>query len=351
MRILVTGGCGFIGSNFIRHILGEHPDDEVVNLDLLTYAGNPENLADVEADYPNRYRFVKGDICDQVLVQRLVDGCHAVAHFAAESHVDRSIEDSSAFVRTNVLGTQVLLEAARQSWKLNGVADQRRCFVHVSTDEVYGALELNDSKRFNEDWPLNPQSPYSASKAGGDRLAWTYYHTYGLPVVVTRCSNNYGPFQFPEKLIPLIIINALNDRKLPVYGDGLYVRDWLYVLDHCRATDLVLRKGRPGEVYNVGGRSELSNIEVIKKIVHLVAIRRGQEEEDILSLIRHVKDRPGHDRRYAIDAGKIERELGWRPRQLFETGIDLTVSWYLNNPSWIRNVTSGLYLDWVKRQY
>lgn len=351
MRILVTGGCGFIGSNFIRHVLGGHPGDEVVNLDALTYAGNLENLADVEADYPGRYRFVRGDICDADLARRLIDDSQAVVHFAAESHVDRSIEDASTFVRTNVLGTQVLLDTAHRSWTSGGGPDQGRRFVHVSTDEVYGALALDDPSGFDEDWPLNPQSPYSASKAGGDHLARAYHHTHGLPVMVTRCSNNYGPCQFPEKLVPLMIINAINGRELPVYGDGQYVRDWLYVLDHCRATDLVLRGGRPGEVYNVGGGSEQANVTVVQEIIRLVAERTGRPAEQMRGLIKHVKDRPGHDRRYAINAGKIMSELGYRPHMDFARGMAQTVEWYLVNRAWCERVTSGAYRGYYQRMY
>ncbi|MBI4799113.1 MAG: dTDP-glucose 4,6-dehydratase [Desulfarculus sp.] len=347
MLILVTGGCGFIGSNFVRHVLASHPGDQVVNLDLLTYAGNPANLADVEADYPGRYRFVPGDICDPALVGPLVAQAQAVAHFAAESHVDRSIEDAQAFVRTNVLGTQCLLHAAKQAW---GDGQERR-FLYVSTDEVYGALRLEDGRRFREDWPLDPKSPYSASKAAGDQLARAYHHTFGLPVLVTRCSNNYGPYQFPEKLIPLMILNALAGRDLPVYGDGLYVRDWLHVLDHCQASDLVLRQGRPGEVYNIGGNSELANLELVRRLITLVAQRSGQDPERLAGLIRHVKDRPGHDRRYAIDAGKLERELGFTPQMGLAQGLEQTVDWYLSHQEWCRRVTSGEYRQYYQRMY
>ncbi len=351
MRVLVTGGCGFIGSNFIRHLLAEHPADEVVNLDLLTYAGNPENLADVEADYRDRYRFVHGDICDGQLALGLVAEAEAVAHFAADSHVDRSIEDAAEFVRTNVLGTQTLLQAARLAWGAGGGETDGRRFVHVSTDEVYGALDIDDGRGFREDWPLQPKSPYSASKAGADHLARAFHHTHGLPVMVTRCSNNYGPFQFPEKFIPLMILNALAGRELPVYGDGLYVRDWLYVLDHCRAMDLVLRRGRPGEVYNIGGNSERTNLEVLRGILALVGARCGKSEGDLLGLIRHVKDRPGHDRRYAIDAGKIGNELGFAPLVTFDEGLARTVDWYLTQGRWCDRVTSGAYRDYYRRMY
>ncbi|MFZ5584791.1 MAG: dTDP-glucose 4,6-dehydratase [Thermodesulfobacteriota bacterium] len=347
MRILVTGGCGFIGSNFIRHLLADHPGDQVVNLDLLTYAGNPANLADVQADFRERYRFVHGDVCDGPLVLSLIEQAEAVAHFAAESHVDRSIQDAAAFVRTNVLGTQTLLHAAMTAWG----DDQARRFLYVSTDEVYGALGLDDGRRFREDWPLDPRSPYSASKAAGDQLARAYHHTHGLSVLVTRCSNNYGPYQFPEKLIPLMIVNALAGRELPVYGDGLYVRDWLYVLDHCRATDLVLRRGRPGRVYNVGGGSERSNLALLHALLDLVAARAGRPLAELRGLIRHVKDRPGHDRRYAIDAGKLTDELGWRPLVSLDQGLALTVDWYLAHQDWCAAVTSGAYRDYYRRMY
>ena len=346
MRILVTGGCGFIGSNFIRHVLSQHPRDRVVNLDLLTYAGNPDNLADVEADFGGRYRLVRGDICDPSLVEPLVGESEAVVHFAAESHVDRSIEDASAFVRTNVVGTQVLLEAARRTW---GGDDSRR-FLHVSTDEVYGALELDDPRCFREDWPLEPHSPYSASKAGGDHLARAYHHTHGLPVIVSRSCNNYGPYQFPEKLIPLMILNAAQGRELPVYGDGRYVRDWIYVEDNCRAHDLLLRRGEPGQVYNVGAGAQRANLEVVQGIVELVAARTGREAAELAGLIRHVGDRPGHDRRYALDTAKI-RALGFAPRVDFERGLALTVDWYLDHPRWCRRVTSGAYRDYYRRMY
>jgi len=346
LRILVTGGCGFIGSNFVRAMLRDHPEDEITNLDLLTYAGNLENLAEVAADYADRYKFVKGDICDPATVLPLLDWAQAVAHFAAESHVDRSIEDASAFVRTNALGTQVLLDAARRAWG----HDRGRRFLYVSTDEVYGALSLDDPRAFAEDWPLDPRSPYSASKAAADHLARSYWHTFGLPVLVTRCCNNYGPYQFPEKLIPLMILNAAAGKELPVYGDGFYVRDWIHVADHCRATDLVLRQGEPGQVYNVGAGAERPNLEVVRAIIRLVAARLGREEDELAGLIRHVADRPGHDRRYAIDSGKL-RSLGFTPSRDFEEGLSQTVDWYLDHPGWCRNVTSGAYQDYYRRMY
>lgn len=347
MRILITGGCGFIGSNFVRHVLGTHTGDEVVNLDLLTYAGNPENLADVEADFSGRYRLIKGDVCDPETVLPLVENADAIVHFAAESHVDRSIEDAGSFVRTNVMGTQALLDAAHRVWG----DDQSRRFVYVSTDEVYGALKLEDGRRFEEDWPIDPKSPYSASKAAADLMARAYHHTHGLPVVITRCSNNYGPFQFPEKLVPLMILNASQGRELPVYGDGLYVRDWIHVFDNCRATDSVLRKGRPGEVYNIGSQNEKPNLEVVRLIIRLVCEKMGIDFQDGLKLIRHVKDRPGHDRRYAVDSGKIKSELGFAAQVSFEQGFADTVDWYLSNKKWTESVTSGAYRDYYRRMY
>jgi dTDP-glucose 4,6-dehydratase len=332
-NLLVTGGAGFIGSNFIRHILRSHPSTRVVNFDNLTYAGNLENLADVAED--PRYRFVRGDICDRDLVDRTFrdQGIDAVVHFAAESHVDRSITGAGIFVQTNVYGTQVLLDVARDA----GIGR----FVHVSTDEVYGSL--GPAGKFTESSPLHPNSPYSASKAGSDLLALAYQHTFGLPVVVTRCSNNYGPYQFPEKLIPLMIANAIDGRSLPVYGDGLYVRDWLHVGDHCAAIDLVLQRGIPGEIYNIGGNNEWKNIDIVKLMLKLL----NKPE----SLISYVKDRPGHDRRYAIDPSKIRGDLGWEPAHTFETGLKETVDWYLANEPWWRRVISGAYREYYRKMY
>jgi dTDP-glucose 4,6-dehydratase len=332
-NILVTGGAGFIGSNFIRYLLQQHPTYRAVNFDLLTYAGNLENLAGV--DLSPRYFFVKADICDKESVDKIFreDAIDAVVHFAAESHVDRSILGPSVFVQTNVLGTSVLLEAARQS----GVER----FVHVSTDEVYGSL--NAAGKFVETTPLHPNSPYSASKASSDLLALAYFHTFHTPVIVTRCSNNYGPFQFPEKLIPLMIANALNDKPLPVYGDGLNVRDWLYVEDHCSALDTVLHKGKEGEIYNIGGNNEKKNIEIVKLIL--------QELEKPESLITFVQDRLGHDRRYAIDASKIKNELGWEPTHTFEIGIRETIHWYLSHKEWWQRILSGEYQQYYSKQY
>lgn len=331
--MLVTGGAGFIGSNFVQHVLSAREDTRVVNLDKLTYAGNLENLEAVSRN--PRYVFVHGDICDRAAVERVFE-THAidtVVHFAAESHVDRSILGAAVFVETNVAGTQVLLDVAKEK----GVGR----FLHVSTDEVYGSLGA--SGKFTEATPLHPNSPYAASKAGSDLLALAYHHTFGLPVIITRCSNNYGPYQFPEKLIPLMIINALNGKPLPVYGDGMNVRDWLYVEDHCRAIDLVLERGTAGEVYNIGGNNEWANIDVVRLILKTL----GKPE----SLIAFVKDRPGHDRRYAIDAAKVRSEVGWQPAHSFDDGLHSTVQWYLRNQSWWNRVMSGEYLEYYEKQY
>ncbi len=346
--ILVTGGAGFIGSNFVLNWLANERS-ALVNLDALTYAGNLQNLASIDGD--SRYSFVHGDIGDASLVQDLFrkHQPRAIVHFAAESHVDRSIHGPADFIRTNVLGTFQLLETAREYWKnLSGERRERFRFLHVSTDEVYGSLGPKDPA-FCETTAYAPNSPYSASKAGSDHLVRAYHHTYGLPTLITNCSNNYGPRQFPEKLIPLMIINALNGKALPVYGDGMNVRDWLYVEDHCEAIRTVLERGRPGETYNIGGRSEMANIDVVKTICSVLATERPGR--DYASLITYVKDRPGHDRRYAIDSRKIESELGWRPRQTFQTGIRSTVRWYLGNDDWIQNVTSGAYQKWISVNY
>ena len=332
MRLLVTGGAGFIGSSFIRLILQWHPEYEVVNLDKLTYAGNLETLAGLENDA--RYKFVRGDICDaRIMEEILVQGVDAVVNFAAESHVDRSILDSSEFVRTNVQGTLNLLECSRR----------RRVsrFVQISTDEVYGSLGPAGSSC--ESSPLAPNSPYAASKAAADLLVRSYHRTYGLPAIVTRCSNNYGPFQFPEKLIPLFITNALADLSLPIYGDGLYVRDWIHVRDHCSAIDRVLHDGRPGEIYNIGARHEMPNIEIARLILRTLGKGEG--------LMKHVEDRPGHDRRYAIDPSKLERELGWSPKVPFEDGLAETIRWYQESPSWVEHVRSGEYVTYFDRMY
>ncbi|WP_413307074.1 dTDP-glucose 4,6-dehydratase [Bacillus sp. 1P10SD] len=333
MKLLVTGGAGFIGSNFVRYMVNKYPNYQIVNLDLLTYAGNLENLKDIE-NAPN-YKFVRGDIADRDFIQGLFkeEKFDYVLNFAAESHVDRSITDPGIFVQTNIQGTLALLDAA----KTFGVTK----YLQVSTDEVYGTL--GETGYFTEETPLAANSPYSASKAGADLLVRAYHETFGLPVNITRCSNNYGPFHFPEKLIPLMIINALNDKELPIYGDGLNVRDWLHVEDHCQAIDLVLHKGRNGEVYNVGGNNERTNIEIVKTI-----LKHLNKPE---SLMKFVKDRPGHDRRYAIDATKLRTELGWSPKYNFDTGIEQTINWYLNNQEWWENIISGEYQEYVKSQY
>lgn len=328
-RILVTGGAGFIGSNFIRYMLERH-SYSIINLDALTYCGNLENLRDVE-DHP-RYTFIRGSITDRELVNRIIQDVDAVINFAAESHVDRSIQDPEIFIKTNVLGTQTLLEASRRE----GIER----FIQISTDEVYGSAETG---YFTEETPLAPNSPYSASKAAADLMVRAYHRTYGLPVNITRCSNNYGPYQFPEKLIPLMITNALEDRPLPVYGDGMNVRDWLHVEDHCSAIDLVLHHGRDGEVYNIGGNNERRNIDIVRLILREL----GKDE----SLIRFVEDRPGHDRRYAIDATRIRNELGWKPRYSFREGIRETINWYIRNRKWWENIKSGEYLRYYERMY
>jgi dTDP-glucose 4,6-dehydratase len=323
--MLVTGGCGFIGSNFVRQMLTEHSDVTVINLDALTYAGNPENLIDLADN--KQYHFVKGDICDKQLLKKLFTdyAIDSIVHFAAESHVDRSITGPEIFVTTNVLGTQILLEAARTAWR-NDFSNKR--FLHVSTDEVYGSLGATGY--FTETTPYAPNSPYSASKAGSDMMARAYFHTFGLPVLITNCSNNYGAYQFPEKLIPLMITNALDNIQLPVYGDGKNVRDWLFVDDHCTAIYTVLTKGKFGETYNIGGNNEWQNIDIVKLILKTI----GKPE----SLIKYVQDRLGHDRRYAIDASKIKRELGWEPAVRFEQGIKKTIDWYLANEKWWRRL-------------
>lgn len=333
MKILITGGCGFIGSNYIRMSLRNFPEDHIVNLDALTYAGNLENLNAISRE--KNYTFIKGDITDAALLDRIYEEhkFEGIINFAAESHVDRSISDPTLFLRTNIMGTQCLLDLARKH--------NLQRFLQVSTDEVYGSLPAFGA--FSETTPVSPRSPYSASKASADHLVAAYHHTFGLNAVITRCSNNYGPYQFPEKLIPLMIINAFNYRELPVYGDGLYVRDWLHVDDHCRAIEAVLSYGKPGEVYNIGGNNEVQNIELVKRI--LKTLDRPE------SLIRHVQDRPGHDRRYAIDASKIKRELGWSPEIDFAEGLDGTIQWYLQNSEWWQKIVSGEYRTYYDKMY
>ncbi len=340
--ILVTGGAGFIGSNFVRQWIADEKTP-VLNLDRLTYAGNLDSLAEV-ADDP-LHTFVEGDICDATLVGRLLEehNVRAVVNFAAESHVDRSIDGPAAFVETNVVGTFRMLEAARRYWAaLTDSERDRFRFLHVSTDEVYGSL--GPAGKFSESTAYAPNSPYSASKAASDHFVRAYHHTYGLPTLVTNCSNNYGPYQFPEKLLPLMILNALEGKPLPVYGDGRQVRDWLYVEDHCRAVRAVLGRGAVGEVYNIGGDCERTNLEVVEAICAIVdRLRPDLPHRPCSSLISHVKDRPGHDRRYAIDAGKIRDQLGWRPREDFQSGLEQTVHWYLEHPTWVERITSGTY--------
>ncbi|MBE3101376.1 MAG: dTDP-glucose 4,6-dehydratase [Firmicutes bacterium] len=346
-NILVTGGAGFIGSNFVKMILDRHPNYKIINVDVLTYAGNLENLKDI-SDNQN-YTFIKADIRDRVKIDEIFSSydIDTVVNFAAESHVDRSIEEPEVFLTTNIIGTQVLLDAAKKHWKLN--PDDKYCkeykpgvkFLQVSTDEVYGALGATG--KFVETMPLLPNSPYSASKASGDIIVRAYHETFGMPINITRCSNNYGPYQFPEKLIPLMINNCLKDKDLPVYGDGMQVRDWLHVSDHCSAIDTVLHKGVDGEVYNIGGNNEKANIEIVKLIIKTL----GKSEE----LIKYVQDRPGHDRRYAIDNTKITTQLGWKPAYTFEQGMKETIEWYLNNTEWIENIVSGDYVKYYEKMY
>jgi dTDP-glucose 4,6-dehydratase len=332
LRLLVTGGAGFIGSNFIRYILEHYADYRIFNLDKLTYAGNLENLSGLESD--PRHEFVQGDICDAETVREILGkGADAVINFAAESHVDRSILSSSEFVRTNVVGTLNLMELCRK----NGI----RRFIQISTDEVYGSL--GTSGLFTETSPIAPNSPYAASKASADLLVRSYCRTHGFPAIITRCSNNYGPYQFPEKLIPLLISNAMSGIPLPIYGDGLYVRDWIHVRDHCAAIDAALHHGKDGEIYNVGGRQELPNLDIAHRILKAF----GKDE----SMLRHVEDRPGHDRRYAIDPSKMESQLNWRARTLFDAGLQETIEWYRRNTSWTENVRSGSYLTYYDRMY
>jgi dTDP-glucose 4,6-dehydratase len=346
--ILVTGGAGFIGSNFVLDWLAQS-DEKIVNLDKLTYAGNLQNLSSLTGD--SRHFFVQGDIGDIQLVPQLLKQHQprAIINLAAESHVDRSIHGPEDFIQTNILGTFRLLEAVRTYWnELETQEKQNFRFLHVSTDEVYGSLTLNEPA-FTEEHPYQPNSPYSASKASSDHLVRAYHHTYKLPVLTTNCSNNYGPFQFPEKLIPLMIVNALTGKSLPVYGDGQQIRDWLYVTDHCSAIRRVLEAGIPGETYNIGGWNEKPNIDIVKMICDLLG--ETYPNSTFQNLITYVQDRPGHDRRYAIDAKKIERELNWRPAETFATGIRKTIQWYLNNQQWINNVQTGSYREWIEKNY
>ncbi|WP_422649200.1 dTDP-glucose 4,6-dehydratase [Cupriavidus sp. H18C1] len=350
-HILVTGGAGFIGANFVLNWLDNADADSVVNVDKLTYAGNLKTLASLDGD--PRHVFSRTDICDRAALDRLLAEYQprAVLHFAAESHVDRSIHGPGEFIQTNIVGTFTLLEAVRAYW--SGLDDARKAafrFLHVSTDEVFGSLGPNDPP-FSETTAYAPNSPYSASKAGSDHLVRAYHHTYGLPVLTTNCSNNYGPYHFPEKLIPLMIANALGGKPLPVYGDGLNVRDWLYVGDHCSAIREVLARGRLGETYNVGGWNEKTNLDVVHTLCDLLDELKPKASGSYRDQITFVKDRPGHDRRYAIDARKLERELGWKPAETFETGLRKTVQWYLDNLAWVQDVMSGEYRNWVAKQY
>ncbi|NPA37769.1 MAG: dTDP-glucose 4,6-dehydratase [Chlorobi bacterium] len=345
-RILITGGAGFIGSHVVRLFVNKYPDTEIVNLDALTYAGNLENLSDVE-NKPN-YKFEKGDITDEPYINDLFDryDFDGVIHLAAESHVDRSITDPLSFIKTNIVGTVNLLNAARNKWKDNG---ENKLFYHISTDEVYGSL--GETGFFTEQTPYDPRSPYSASKASSDHLVRAYYHTYKLPVVISNCSNNYGPNQFPEKLIPLVINNIKNMKPIPVYGKGENVRDWLYVVDHARAIDMIFNEGKKGETYNIGGNNEWRNIDLIKVMCSILDKKLGREPGMSESLITFVKDRAGHDLRYAIDSGKLMSELGWKPSLQFEEGIEKTIDWYLENEKWMKNVIDGTYESYYKKQY
>ncbi|MEA1990861.1 MAG: dTDP-glucose 4,6-dehydratase [Thermodesulfobacteriota bacterium] len=346
-NMLVTGGCGFIGTNFIRYLLRESDfSGRVINVDKLTYAGNPENLFDIEKDFPERYFFVKADICDREGIARIFNDYEidTVCHFAAESHVDRSIVSPDAFIQTNIVGTFNLLESAKSN------QDRLQLFYHISTDEVFGSLGKEGF--FTEETPYRPNSPYSASKAASDHLVRAYYKTYGLPVIISNCSNNYGPYQFPEKLIPLIILNALEGKPLPVYGDGRYVRDWLYVRDHCIAIWELIKNGKRGNMYNIGGNNEVENINLVEMICDILdGLQKPKDNKSRRELITFVRDRPGHDRRYAIDSTKLKRELGWIPEESLETGIHKTIKWYLDNQEWIGRVKSGDYQTWIREHY
>lgn len=333
MKLLVTGGAGFIGSNFIHYWLNFHPEDEIVNLDKLTYSGNLDNLKSIENN--KNYKFIKGDICDEQIVEKSMKGIDIVVHFAAESHVDRSIMDPSIFLQTNVIGTQILLEAA--------LKENVKRFHHISTDEVFGSLSLDSKDKFTEETKYNPRSPYAASKAASDHLVNAYFHTYNLPITISNCANNFGPFHYPEKLIPLAITNILEGKKVPVYGDGLYVREWLYVEDHCSGIDLVINKGKVGETYLIGVDMDIPNIEIIKKILNIL----GKGEE----FVEYVKDRPGHDRRYAIDASKIKKELGWSSKFSFDEALKSTIVWYQKNPSWWQKLKGKSFKDYYQKQY
>lgn len=334
MKLLVTGGAGFIGSNFIRYWLKNHTSDYIVNLDKLTYSGNLENLTDIETN--PHYKFYKGDICDGKIVKTILKEIDTVVHFAAESHVDRSITDPSEFIQTNIIGTYILLE--------NSLKYKIKRFHHISTDEVFGSLHLNESGKFNESTPYNPSSPYSASKASSDHLVRAYHKTYGLPVTISNCSNNFGPFQYPEKFIPLVITNLLEGKKIPVYGDGLYVRDWLYVEDHCRALDLILSNGKIGETYCIGGLTDqISNMDVIYQILKIL-----NKDKD---MIVHITDRPGHDRKYAVNWAKIKKELGWKPQHNFGEWLKSSVNWYINHKPWWQKLKNRTYTDYYSKQY
>lgn len=346
-NMLVTGGCGFIGSNFIRYLLKETDFSGcIINLDKLTYAGNPENVSDIEKDYADRYVFIQADICDKETLESVFTGheIDTVCHFAAESHVDRSIVEPDAFIRTNIFGTYALLECAKKNLK------RLNLFHHISTDEVFGSLGTEGL--FSEKTRYRPNSPYSASKAASDHLVRAYYKTYGLPVTISNCSNNYGPYQFPEKLIPLMILNALEGQSLPVYGDGLNIRDWLYVRDHCTAVWRIMKRGRKGETYNIGGNCEFENIRIVEMICDaLEDMKAGNRERRYRDLVTYIKDRPGHDRRYAMDCTKLSRELGWSPEESLETGIRKTIQWYMENEGWVDRVKSGEYRSWIKTYY
>lgn len=349
-KIIVTGGAGFIGCHVVRRLVNKYPDYLIINVDKLTYAGNLENLKDIESK-PN-YRFERSDITDQQEMERLLSKYQAdgIIHLAAESHVDRSIHDPLIFARTNVMGTLSLLEAAKRVWSSSDDGFTNKRFYHISTDEVYGALSMNN-EMFTETTRYNPHSPYSASKASSDHFVRAYHDTFGMPTIVTNCSNNYGPNQFPEKLIPLFINNIRHRKQLPVYGKGLNIRDWLYVEDHARAIDLIFHKGQPGDSYNIGGFNEISNIDLIKQLISVVDRKLNRKEGESLSLITYVKDRAGHDLRYAIDATKLNKELGWEPSLKFEEGLEKTVDWYLENQDWIDNITSGAYQDYYREMY